>query len=51
MFNDIANIVVIAPEKQKENKEIVSRPKYTKSQAMRNVYKAKVNNITKKRGK
>jgi len=28
-----------------------SENKYTKAQAMRNVYKAKVNNITQKRGK
>jgi hypothetical protein len=49
MFNDIANIPILSVKKEKEN--IVPRPKYTKSQAMRNVYKAKVNNITKKRGK
>jgi len=49
MFNDIANIAIITPKPEK--KQSVSKPKYSKSQALRNVYKAKVSNINKKRGK
>ena len=49
MFDEIANIVIISPKT--ENKQIVPKPKYTKSDALRNVYKAKVSNINKKRGK
>jgi hypothetical protein len=49
MFNDIANITIISPQPDKI--KIKPRPKYTKSDALRNVYKAKVDNITKKRGK
>jgi|TARA_Y100000310_G_scaffold340858_1_gene438067 hypothetical protein len=48
MLDDIVNVPIIsyAPIKKK-NKE---KPKYTKSDAMRNLYKAKVSSITKKRG-
>jgi len=49
MFDEIANIVIISPKP--EHKQIVPKQKYTKSEALRNVYKAKVSNINKKRGK
>ena len=49
MFNDIANIAIITPKP--EEKQIVPKHKYTKSDALRNIYKVKVDKITKKRGK
>ena len=46
MLGQILNIPIISNKPVKE----AERVKYTKSDALRNVYKAKVNKITKKRG-
>jgi|TARA_R110002012_G_C11328358_1_gene576716 hypothetical protein len=46
---DIIDIPIIKPALKKPKKK--PRPKYTRSNTLRNIYKAKVNNITKKRGK
>jgi hypothetical protein len=48
MLDSIANIFIPSPKIPGENK---IRHKYTKSDALRNIYKAKVDKITKKRGK
>ena len=49
MFDDIIDIPIFKPTLKKQKPK--ARPKYTKSEAIRNIYKAKVDNITKKRGK
>jgi|TARA_R100001594_G_C3963440_1_gene245961 hypothetical protein len=49
MFDEISNIPILKPALKKPNRQ--PGVKYTRSDAMRNIYKAKVNNITKKRGK
>ena len=46
---DIIDIPIVKPALKKPKKK--PRSKYTRSNALRNIYKAKVNNITKKRGK
>jgi hypothetical protein len=48
MLDSIANISIPFPKIPDEEK---IRHKYTKSDALRNIYKAKVDKITKKRGK
>ena len=48
MLDSIANISIPFPKIPEEKKV---RHKYTKSDALRNVYKAKIDKITKKRGK
>ena len=49
MFDEISNIPILKPALKKPNRQ--PGVKYTRPDAMRNIYKAKVNNITKKRGK
>jgi len=48
MLDSIANISIPFPKIPEEKKV---RHKYTKSDALRNIYKVKVDKITKKRGK
>jgi len=48
MLDSIAHISIPFPKITVENEV---RHKYTKSDALRNIYKAKVDKITKKRGK
>jgi|6_EtaG_2_1085325.scaffolds.fasta_scaffold142567_2 hypothetical protein len=49
MLKEIGNITIL-PTKFKQERS-VQENKYTRSDALRNIYKAKVNTITKKRGK
>ena len=49
MFDEISNRPILKPALKKPNRQ--PGVKYTRSNAMRNIYKAKVDNITKKRGK